>query len=131
MNHVQVVLHLQIPMLTKLFACGKPNKIIQVCKMPEKQNIISYISENDFMNFFVVSKSMNYLKNVLDSIYKSIAPANIPTKIEMNVLVRFEVIQISNFSERQLISRKFTAEVYKASAESHQSLPMCPEFILQ
>ena len=76
---------------------------------------------------------MNYLKNVLDSIYKSIAPANIPTKIEMNILVRFEVtcIQISSFSERQLISRKFTAEVYKASAESHQSLPVCPEFILQ
>ena len=99
--------------------------------MPGKQNIISYISKNDFINFFVVSKTMNYLKNVLDSIYKSIAPANIPTKIEMNILVRFEVIQISSFSERQLISRKFTAEVYKASAESHQSLPMCPEFILQ
>ena len=75
------------------------------------------------MNFSVVSKSMNYLKNVLDSIYKSIAPANIPTQIEMNILVRFEVIEISSFSERQLISRKFTAEVYKASAESHQSLP--------
>ena len=43
---------------------------------------------------------MNYLKNVLDSIYKSPAPA---TKIEMNILVRFEVIQISSFSERQLI----------------------------
>ena len=74
---------------------------------------------------------MNYLKNVLDSIYKSIASANIPTKIEMNILVRFEVIQISSFSEHQLILRKFTAEVYKASAESLQSLPMCPEFILQ
>ena len=74
---------------------------------------------------------MNYLKNVLDSIYKSLAPTNIPIKIEMNVLVRFEVIQISSFSERQLISRKFTTEVYKASAESHQSMPMCSEFILQ
>ena len=48
MNHVQVVLHLQIPTLTKLFAPGKPIKIIQICKMPGKQNIISYISENDF-----------------------------------------------------------------------------------
>ena len=80
---------------------------------------------------FVLWKSMNYLKNVLDSIYKSLTPANIPTKIEMNILVRFEVIQISSFSERQLISKKFTAEVYKASAESHHSLPMCPEFIFQ
>ena len=61
---------------------------------------------------------MHYLKNVLDSIYKSPDPANIPTKIEMNILVRFEVIQISSFSESQLI-------------ESHHSLPMCPEFILQ
>ena len=126
MNHVQVVLHLQIPMLTKLFASGKPIKIIQICKMPGKQNIISYISENDFINFFVVSKSMNYLRNVLYSIYKSLAPANIPTRIEMNILVRLEVIQISSFSERQLISKTF-----KASAESHHSLPMCPEFILQ
>ena len=99
--------------------------------MPGKPNIISYISENEFTNFFVVSKSMNYLINVLDSIYKSLAPANILTKIEMNILFRFEVIQISSFSERQLISKKFTAEVYKASAESHHSLPMCPEFILQ
>ena len=74
---------------------------------------------------------MNYLKNVLDSICKSLAPANIHIKIEMNILVRFEVIQILSFSERQLISREFTAEVYKASARSHQSLPMCPEFILQ
>ena len=131
MNHVQVVLHFQIPMLTKLFACGKPIKIIQICKMPGKQSIISYISENDFINFVVVSKSMNYLKNVLDSIYKCLAPANIPTKIEMNILVRFEVIQISTFSECLLISRKFTVEVYQSSAESHQSLPMCPEFILQ
>ena len=63
--------------------------------------------------------------------YKSLAPANIPTESEMTILVRLEVIQISSFSERQLISRKFTAEVHKASAESHQSLPMCPEFILQ
>ena len=74
---------------------------------------------------------MNYFKNVLDSIYKSLAPANIPTNIEMNILVRFEVIQISSFSERQLIQKKFTAEVCKASAESDHSLPMCPEFILQ
>ena len=74
---------------------------------------------------------MNYLKNVFDSIYKSLAPANIPIKIEMNILVRFEVIQISSFSESELISRKFTAEVYKASAVSHQSLPMYPELILQ
>ena len=131
MNHVQVVLYLQTPTLTKLFACGKPIKIIQICKMPGKHNIISYISENDFINFFVVSKSMNYLKNVLDSIYKSLAPANILRKIEMNILVKFEVIQISSFSECQLISRKFTAEVYKALAKSHQSLPMCLEFILQ
>ena len=49
----------------------------------------------------------------------------------MNIFVRFEVIQISSFSERQLILRKFGAEVYKASAESHQSLPMRLEFILQ
>ena len=69
---------------------------------------------------------MNYLKNVLDSICQSLAPANIPTKIEMNILVRFKVIQISSFSERRLISRKFAAEVYKDSAESHQSLPMRP-----
>ena len=55
---------------------------------------------------------MNYLKNVLDSIYNSIAPSNIPPKVEMNILVRFEVMQISSFSERQLISRKFKAEVY-------------------
>ena len=74
---------------------------------------------------------MNYLKNVLESIQKSTAKANIPTKIEINILVRFEVTQILSFSERQLISRKFTVEIYKASAESHQSLPMCPEFILQ
>ena len=74
---------------------------------------------------------MNYFKNVLDSIYRSITPTNFPTKLEMNILVRFEVIQLSSFSEGQLISRKFKAEVYKASAESHQSLPMCPEFILQ
>ena len=131
MKHVQVVLHLQIPTLTKLLASGKPIKIIQICKMPGKQNIISYISENDFINFSVVSKSMNYLKNVLDSIYKSLAPANIPTKIEMNILVKFEVIQISSLSERQLISKRFTAGAYKASAGSHHSLPMCPEFILE
>ena len=86
MNHVQVVLYLQTPMLTKLFAREKPMKIIQICKMPGKHNIISYISENDFINFFVVSKSMNYLRNVLDSIKKSLTPANIPTKIEMNIL---------------------------------------------
>ena len=84
-----------------------------------KQNIISYASENGFINFFVVPKSINYLKNALDSTYKSIAAANIHTKIEMNILVRFEVTQISSFSEFQLISRKFTAEVYKASAESN------------
>ena len=74
---------------------------------------------------------MNYLKIVLDSIYKSRAPANTPTKIEMNILVRFDVFQVSRFSERQLISRKFAAEVYKTSAESDQSLPMRLEFILQ
>ena len=83
------------------------------------------------MNCFLASKNLNYLKNVLDSIYKSLAPANIPTKIEMNILVMFEVIQISSFSERQLISRKFAAGVYKASAESQQSLPMRLELILQ
>ena len=74
---------------------------------------------------------MYYLKNVLDSIHKSPAPANIPTKIEMNILVRFEVIQISSLLERQLISRKFATEVYKASAESDQSMHMRLEFILQ
>ena len=73
---------------------------------------------------------MNYLTNVLDSISKTLSPAN-TTKIEMNILVRFEVIQISSFSEHQLISRKFAAEVYKTSAEPHQSLLMHPEFILQ
>ena len=102
--------------VNKIICMWKTNQDDPICKMSGKQNIISYISENDFINFFVVSKSMNYLKNVLDSIYKSIATANIPTKIEMNILVRFEVIQISSFSECQLISRKFTAEVYKASA---------------
>ena len=94
--------------------------------MTNTSDFLLLISENDFMNFFLVSKNMNYLKNALDSIYKSLAPANIPTKTEMNMSVRFEVIQISSLSERQLISRKFTAEVYKASAESHKSLPMCP-----
>ena len=44
----------------------------------------------------------------------------------MNILVRFEVIQISSFSECQLISRKFTAEVHKASVESHQSRQVHP-----
>ena len=67
---------------------------------------------------------MNYLKNVLDSLYKFLAPANIPVKIEMNILVRFEVIQISSFSESQLISRKLTAV-------SHQVCPCVHEFILQ
>ena len=99
--------------------------------MTNTSDFLFLISENDFINFFLVLKNMNYLKNVLDSIYKSLAPANIPIKIEINILVRFEVIQISSFSESQLISRKFTAEVYKASAVSHQSLPMCPEFILE
>ena len=98
--------------------------------MTNTSDSLFLISENDFMNFFLVSKNMNYLKNVLDSIHKSLAPANIPTKIEMNILVRFEVTQISSLSECQLISKKFTAEVYKASGESHQSLPMCLEFIL-
>ena len=98
--------------------------------MTNTSDFLFLISENDFINFFF-SKNMNYLKNVLDSIYKSLAPANIPIKTEINILVRFEVIQISSFSERQLISRKFTVEVYKASVESQQSLPMCPEFILQ
>ena len=84
--------------------------------MTNTSDFLFLISENDFMNFFLVSKNMNYLKNVLDSKYKSLAPANIPTKLEMNILVRFEVIQISRFSECQLMSRKFTAEVYKASA---------------
>ena len=83
MNHVQVVSHLQIPTLTKLFTCGKPVMIIQICKMPGKQNIISYISEHYFINFFVVSKSSNQH----------------PYKIEIKFLVRFEVIQISSFSE--------------------------------
>ena len=99
--------------------------------MTNSSDFLFLISENDFINFFLVSKNMNYLKNVLNSIYKSLVPANIPIKIEMNILVRYEVIQISSFSERQLISRKFTAEVYKVSAKSHQSLPMCPGFILQ
>ena len=126
MNHVQVVLHLQILMLTKLLECRKRIKIIQICKMAGKQNIISYISENDFINFFVVSKSINHLKNILDSIYNSLAPANIPTKLEMNYLVRFEVIQISSFSGRQLISRKLQLKFTKLQ-ESH----MCSEFILQ
>ena len=58
--------------------------------------------------------------------YKSLATANIPTEIAMNILVRFEVIQISSFSECQLISRKFTAEVHKASVESHQSRQVHP-----
>ena len=49
---------------------------------------------------------MNYLKNVFDSIYKSIAAVNIPTKIEMNILVTFEVTQISSFSQCQLVDFK-------------------------
>ena len=89
--------------------------------MPGKQNIISYISENDFKNFFVVSKSMNYLKTVLDSIYKSLAPANIPTKIEMNILVRFEVIQISSFSKRQLILKNYSWSLQSFSRVTSQS----------
>ena len=125
MNHVQVVLHSQIPTLSKLFASGKPIKIIQICKMPGKQNIISNISENDFRNFFVVSKSMNYLKNVLDSIYKSLAPTNIPTKIEMNILVRFEVIQISNFSERQMISKKKLQLKFTKLQQTHITVYPC------
>ena len=40
-------------MLEKLFGCEKPIKIIQICKMPGKQNIISYISENDFINILL------------------------------------------------------------------------------
>ena len=67
---------------------------------------------------------MNYLKNVLDFIYKSIAPTNIPTKIEMNILVRFEVIQISSFSGRLLISGKFEAEVIKLQ-QSHIKVYSC------
>ena len=113
-----------ITTLTKLFACGKAIKMIQICKMPGKQNIISYISENDFVNFCCFRKACIISKNVLDSICKSLAPANIPTKIEMNILVRFEVIRISSFSERQLISRKFTAEVYKLQ-QSHIKVYPC------
>ena len=71
-------------MFTKSFVFEKPIKIIHICKLALKQNIISYISvsqtlhiflflisENDFIkiNFFLVSKNMNYLNNVLDSIY--------------------------------------------------------------
>ena len=108
----------------KIICMWKPIKVIQICKMPGKHNIISYISENDFINFFVVSKSINYLKNVLDSIYKSLAPVNILTKIEMNILVRFEVIQILSFSERQLISRKFTAE-FTTLQQSHIKVYRC------
>ena len=77
--------------------------------MTNTKDYLCLISENDFISFFLVSKYMNYLKNVLDSIYKSLAPANIPIKIEIHILVRFEVIQLSSFSESQLISRKFTA----------------------
>ena len=79
--------------------------------MRNTSHFLFLISENDFYKLFSCFKNMNYLKNVLDSIYKSLAPASIPTKIEMNILVRFEVIQISSFSEHQLISRKFAAEV--------------------
>ena len=99
--------------------------------MTNTSHFLFLISGHDFINSSLVSKNMNYLKNVLDSIYKSPAPANIPTKIEMNILVRFEVFQISGFFERQLISKKFAAEVYKASAESDQNLPMHLELILQ
>ena len=99
--------------------------------MTNISHFLFVISENDFINFFLVSRNVNCLENVLDSVYLSLAPANIPTKIEMNILVRFEGIQISSFSECQLISRKFAAEVYRASADSHQSLPMRLEFILQ
>ena len=68
---------------------------------------------------------MNYLKNVLDSIYLSLAPANIPTKIEMNILVGFEGIQISSFSEYQLISRKFADEVYFTKLQQSH-IKVCP-----
>ena len=55
------------------------------------------------MIFLPVSTNMNYLKNGLDFIYKSLAqqaqnhPANVPTKSDMNCLRSFEVIQISSF----------------------------------
>ena len=61
------------------------------------------MSENDSINFLPASTNMNYLKNGLDSIYKSLAqqawnhPANVPTKFDLNCLVSFEVIQISIF----------------------------------
>ena len=98
--------------------------------MTNTLDFLFLISENDFINFFLFQKTW-IISKTSRTPYKSLAPANIPTEIEMNILARFEIIQISSFSERQLISRKCTAEVHKASAESHQSLPMCPEFILQ
>ena len=86
--------------------------------MTNTSDFLLLISENDFMNFFLVVKKHELSQKRFGlHIQKSLAPANIPTKIEMNILVRFEVIQISSLSERQLISRKFTAQVYKASAE--------------
>ena len=48
-----------------------------------ESNPMYVITENYFVNFFLLSKNMNYLKNVLDSIYKSLAPANIPIKIDL------------------------------------------------
>ena len=53
--------------------------------MTNTSNFLFLILDNDFIKIFLVSKNMNYLKNVLDSIYKSLAPANIPTNIEMNI----------------------------------------------
>ena len=75
---------------------------------------------------------MSYLENGLDSIQKSLAwqaenqPANIPTKFEMDVLVRFEV-----FEKASQVQENLQPAVYKPSAKSHRSLTMYLEFILR
>ena len=49
----------------------------------------------------------------------------------MNILVSFEVIQISSFEKASLFQENVQFSLHKDSAESHGSLTMCPEFILR
>ena len=89
----------------------KQNIISCISVWQTLQIVLFLISENGFIDF-LTSKNMNYLKNVLDFVYKTLDPANTPTKIEMTILVRFEVIQVSSFSEhswfQENLQLKFT-----------------------
>ena len=79
MNHVQVVLYLQTPMLTKLFACAKPIKIIQTCKMPGKH------------------KSSATFQKILDSLGSSIHSALvIRSQVEIMTICQGKIIVICN-----------------------------------